>query len=186
MKTCSLSLVIVPVISLLSLSSKFPYHSVPCDHRGSFKHFSFKVSTMLIFLSRGRWRSITGRKGSSQFQGIDCEVAGQCGRGRHPEEIYCGLGSLPYLSITFLGPGSQLPQNLLLAQATWFPQQAPLWPCWHSEDPTWLMLPPQVQWMYGLGLGGFLPHLDTYVLAADDLIPGCTLEVCFVLAQFFR
>lgn len=133
MKTCSLSLVIVPVISLLSLSSKFPYHSVPCDHRGSFKHFSFKVSTMLIFLSRGRWRSITGRKGSSQFQGIDCEVAGQCGRGRHPEEIYCGLGSLPYLSITFLGPGSQLPQNLLLAQATWFPQQAPLWPCWDSE-----------------------------------------------------
>ena len=49
------------VIELLPLRSKCNVKYLPCDQQGnSFNHFSFKVSMVLSFLSRGQWKHITG------------------------------------------------------------------------------------------------------------------------------
>lgn len=61
----------------LSLSSKFIRQYMLCDAgQNSFKHFSFTVSTILGFASRGRRRDIAGGKGLSAVSGT---AGQQCG-----------------------------------------------------------------------------------------------------------
>lgn len=83
-KKCTISLVILPVIYLSSLSSKFCFPYMLCNNR-FLKHCSFKVSTMLTFIVRGRWRSIAVKKGSAIVSWC-CKVCGQCGWS-HPVEL---------------------------------------------------------------------------------------------------
>lgn len=62
---------------LLPLSSKFTPQYLFCDNgQNSFKHLSFTVNTMLLFLSRGRLRDTSGGRGSSEVAGC-CSTGGQ-------------------------------------------------------------------------------------------------------------
>lgn len=64
-------------VSLSPLSSKCTLPCLLCDKQwNSVKHFSFHVTMMLSFLSRGQWRDTTGGRGFLKF----------------PEIVECGHG----------------------------------------------------------------------------------------------